>query len=36
MMRTEMLTTRIGKPSGIDKKRLADFKPCAPSLANAE
>ena len=35
MMKTEMLTSRIGRPSGIDEKRLADFKPCAPSLANA-
>jgi hypothetical protein len=27
MMRTEMLTSRIGRPSGIDEKRLVDFKP---------
>jgi hypothetical protein len=26
-MRTEMLTSRIGRPSGIDEKRLVGSKP---------
>jgi hypothetical protein len=36
MKRTEMLTSRIGRPSGIDEKRLVDFKPLRAALGELQ